>query len=184
MFKYTALQWAFNFFTSVKLSTDGKSITCDLPEHIYDLQSAMTTLKFMLQDDGISRIPPGCKLPHQHYRNPAIFEDSERSVKLYAVIDKFDHGDQYVELYVRDDNRYGFMVGYESLVKGKEPNPLTRHSTEKCLAELNEDTRMFKSAVKYLSERLGKEFSMDDVKVKYAEQLQREQQFLAELNLG
>lgn len=151
MFNIDPMQWAFNFFTSVTLSEDKKSLVCNKPEHEYDLISAMTSLKYMLQDNGISRIPPGCKLPHLHYRNPDIFDDLKDSV--YEIIDFID-GEQYIEVYIRYDSSNGYMVGYEALNKNAVAKEFKRASNERSYFELKPEGRIYTAATEWMN-RIG-----------------------------
>jgi len=155
-----------NFFTSVKLVNN--TIVSTKFEHEYDLPSALLSLKFLLQDAGISRIPPDCKLPHQHYRNPDIHDDL--TPRMYVVLEKYTVQDNYIELYIREDNN-GYMVGYESVKTTNEYYggiPGTRTSHERSIFELKPDGRLHIAAMKYLNAK-GLE-DLTEARVKYDKQ--------------
>lgn len=154
MFKIDIKEWAFNFFTNTKLTTEN-TIVSTQPEYLYDLHSAMTSLKFALQDDAISRIPPNGKLPHKHYRNPLIFSRDPEETP-YVVLEKFEKDDHYVETYLRLDGAI-YHVGYESRKKispdsfSKNPSSCENHDV--CLFEVDANSRLYKTAMEHLKEQ-------------------------------
>ncbi len=155
--KNELLQWAMNFFTSVKVVDD--VIVSNVPDYQYDIRQAMISLKFILQDSGISRIPPDCKLPHRHYRNPQIHDDLNE--RLYVVIGKDTINDIYGEFYIRDEGS-GYIVGYEAVkvVNGvHSQNPDDRFSNEHNYFEMNPIHKLCRKAAKYLSEHHGSELA-------------------------
>ncbi len=145
----SAVQWLFNFFTAVKI--DNNKIEYTHPEQGYNMQEELAVLKLLLQDAGISRIPPGCKLPHQHYRNPLIHDHLDS--RQYIVYEKATVQDNYVEFYLRDEGT-GYIVGYEAVKINSEYGGVTgqRISHERSLFEVDMDSRLSLSAFKYLND--------------------------------
>lgn len=134
------LKWAYDFYLNT--TVNGQLVSAKTAE--YDVYSSMTSLKFLLQDIGISHIPPGCKLPHQHYFNPLIHDVSD---KLYLVVDKLTHNKHYIEVYVRQDHT-GFLVGYEAV---NVNDNLDRISREFNLFELVPNSSLHTKAINGLS---------------------------------
>lgn len=142
------LDWAYHFFLNTKLSDDGSSIVSTQSEYTYDVASARQSLKFILQDNGISRIPPGCKLPHQHYLNPD-FHDLNRE-RFYVILDKKNLDKHYIEIYLREEGN-GFIVGYESVLSNAvEYTAANRASKEFSLFDLAPDGKLYTLAMNYV----------------------------------
>lgn len=141
------LQWAFNFFTSVKLVDDVIVPTKQKEE--YNIKTALPTLKNLLQDSGISRIPFDCKLVHQHYRNPNIHTSLKD--RLYVVLKKEEINGVYAEIYLRD-SEYGYMVGCEAIYGNINtiPTESNRVSHEESIFRMPEDSKVYKLAIEHL----------------------------------
>jgi len=90
----------------------------------YNLETAVEEIKTSLQEIGASRIPPGCRLPHQHYRDPIIHNLETKPD--YEVIGITDSGVGRFEYYIRythDDIYVGVEAelysGYSTIGKPK-----------------------------------------------------------------
>src|SRR5574343_1748323 len=155
------LNWTFNFFTSVKIVDN--AIVSIKPDHEYDLRSALTSLKFLLQDSGISRIPPGCKLPHQHYYNPVIHDNLDN--RLYVILEKKPLDGRYIEYYLRK-SEYGYSVGYESSLGHAYSN---KSSHEKNIFEIPPESHAYKMAIDYIA--TDPSINLEEAKATYQHQV-------------
>lgn len=171
------LQWAFNFFTSVKLIDDVIVPTKQKEE--YNIKTALPTLKNLLQDSGILRIPFDCKLVHRHYRNPNIHNSLKD--RLYVVLKKEEINGVYAEIYLRDSD-YGYMVGCEAIYGNINTTPTksNRVSHEDNIFRMSEDSKLYKLAIEYL---LPKDMDhLTKAKVQYEQQNYAFQQLLKGLS--